>query len=151
MNSKPTGFAGFINQTEMVSFSSFIRQIGWLFVVILFSVTASIIMLRDGHDYMTWGFQLAGAVLGALTLYSGIGAFNTKTVRESAKEYAPVAEAKERGKVAGAAAAAVIKEQALDAAAIRANGTTKERPAVEARNVKNMTVNAEPDDERGSE
>jgi hypothetical protein len=100
-----SGFQRFINETEMVSFSGFLRAIGWLFVVVIFSVTASIIMLRDGEDYMTWCIQLAGLVVGGLLGGSLVGAFNTKTVRTTAKEYAPVAEAKERGKARGKAEA----------------------------------------------
>ena len=130
----------FINETEMVSFSGFLRSIGWFVVVILFSVTASVIMLRDGEAYMTWGLQLALAVLGGLFGGSLVGAFNTKTVRTTAKEYAGVAEAKERGKVAGAAAAVAITEAAADARAARANGDTGEAPVVQAENVETVTV-----------
>ena len=136
----------FINGTEMTSFSSFMRTIAWTFVVILFSITASVILLRDSEVYMTWGIQLAGLVIGGLLGASGVGAFNTKVQRESAREYAPIAEAKERGKVAGAAAAAVIAEKVADAKSARENGkTTKEHPAVQV----NQTVNT--DDERGTE
>lgn len=95
----------FVNETEMVSFAGFLRAIGWLWVVLVFSVTASVILLRDGDNYMTWGIQVAGLVVGGLLGGSMVGAFNTKTVRTTAKEYAPVAEAKERGKARGKAEA----------------------------------------------
>jgi Zn-dependent protease len=143
----------FVNGTEMVSFSAFLRAIGWFIAVLTFTVTSCVILLRDGEEYMTWGLQLALAVIGGLLGGSVVGAFSNKVVRETSEKYAPVAEAKERGKVAGAAAAVAIREQVLDAKAARANGSTKEHPAIQADNVERMVVKTElpKDDERGTE
>lgn len=93
----------FINQTEMVSFAGFVRTIGWITVLWAFTAVACILLLREND----LGFQLAVTVLSGLGFASAIGAYNTKTVRETAKEYAPVAEAKARGKNGHAAPAAV--------------------------------------------
>lgn len=145
-----SSFSEFINKTEMVSFSGFCRSIGWLFAVILLSVTASVILLRDTEVYMTWGIQIAGLVIGGLLGGSVVGAFSTKVVRESSEKYAPVMEAKARGKAAGAAAAIVIREQALDAAAKRSNGDTKDHPAISINNSEKTLIKPQ-DDERGTE
>lgn len=99
MNGEPRGLTKFVNQTEMVSLSSMSRTIGWLTTVLAFVTVACILMLREKE----LGFQLAVAVLSGLGLASGIGAYNIKTVRESAKEYKEVLEAKERGRTQGAA------------------------------------------------
>lgn len=107
MNGQQKGFSGFVNRTEMVSFSSFVRSIGWLIAVCTFSYAACHLLLSGDDKQMPWGFQVAVAVLGGLGFASSVGAFNTKTVRESAKEFAQVAEAKERGKAQGAAAVTV--------------------------------------------
>lgn len=103
MNGPPSGFVKFINQTEMVSLSSFARTVAWVFAFFAFTVTACVLMLTKDEKWVQWGFQLAVAVLSGLGVASGIGAVNTKTVRTTAKEYAPVAEAEARGKAQGEA------------------------------------------------
>ena len=141
----------FVNRTEMVSFSAFLRAIGWFVAVLAFTATACIVLLRDSETFMPWGIQLAGAVIVGLLGGSAVGAYANKVVRESSEKYAPVAKAKAEGTAAGVAAAAVIREQVLDAKAARGNGTTKEHPAVRIENSERTVVKTEtpPDDERG--
>jgi hypothetical protein len=101
MNSQ-TGFIRFNNQLEMVSFSSFVRSVVWLLVILAFAAVACALLLSGEDKQMGWGFQVVVAVLGGLGVASGIGAYNTKTVRTSAREYV---EAEARGKAKGEAEA----------------------------------------------
>jgi hypothetical protein len=127
--------SGFINETEMVSLNSLFRGVGWLFVTVLFSLTARTMMLSASKEAQSLGFQVCIAVLGGLGYASSVGAINHRTNRRTAKEFV---RAEAEGKVAGAAAAVVIAEKAKDAQAAR---DTLEHPTIHAEKVEKVEVN----------
>jgi hypothetical protein len=140
MNGEQRGFVKFINQTQMASFGGFIGELRWTLVALGLGGADVYCLTRDSAGYQATGLALAGILVGALVVKTATSAYTQKNVRESSREYmegeAKIAEAKERGQVAGAAAAAVIAEKAADAKAARTNGAA----VVHAEHVEQVTV-----------
>jgi hypothetical protein len=170
MNGEQTGFVRFINQIQMASFGTFNSQVLWFFGSLVLTLADAYLLTRQA-EAIPWnlagdslkvangvaiftahntgaeqmrqvGVYLAGILIFGWTGKSVAGFFSGKNVRETAAEYAPVAEAKARGKAAGA----------LDAERIRQVVTaehqaSKPRTTVRARKADELTVTsgAEPD------
>jgi hypothetical protein len=128
---EPRGL-NWINNINPSAFGVIVSQLCWFIGSVCFTWVAQVLMLRqDGpalingmpisHDsHRQLGFLLAGALLAAWTGKTAANVVDQQLKRKANPDYVPVAEAIERGKVAGAAAAAVVKEAAKDAAAARA-------------------------------
>lgn len=115
-----------INNVAMTSFGSLVTNACWFIGSVSLTVVACILLLRlDGpsltngiptsHEAQRQlGFALAGILLGAWTGKTVAGVTDAHLKRTANPEYVPVIEAKERGKVAGAAASVAIAEKAAD-------------------------------------
>ena len=114
-----------LNDLNTVSFSSFTNQLLWLATAIHMQYVAHWCIAHGKVDWLVASVPFWVMWLGFLTGKSGITAIRDAVKRNTDVGYV---EAKERGKVAGAAAAAVIAETALDAKAARANGHTVPSP-----------------------
>jgi hypothetical protein len=131
-------FKDWLNGTSMTSFRSFVLVIITSIILIYFSVLAGIMLIHDApsalimskdpairaaaqtteSSHHNFGYQIVTAILQLIGLALGINAASAFGDRVTAKEHS---EAKERGKIAGAAIAASMGAT---------NGhTTKEHPA----------------------
>jgi hypothetical protein len=98
MTDEQRGFVRFVNQLSMVSLGAFVSQVVWVVGSLTFT-------------YLVWWLathekayiELAIALLAAWTGKSVTNAVSNYGTRKTAKEYAPVAEATERGKAQGKA------------------------------------------------
>ncbi len=113
------------------------------------TVVACILMLRQDYHLANGtlvivemqrqiGFALALALLGGWTSKSVAGVVDSNNKRKTDPAYAPVVEATERGRVAGAAAAAVVAEKSADLQAAR----TPAQGNAPANGAPTVTVNA---------
>lgn len=130
MNGNQTGFVRFINQLQMAAFGTFNSQVVWFFGSLVLTLvdawlltrraqpipmsvignalqTANAVAIFTAHNagaeqMRQVGVWLAGIMVTGWTGKSITGFYSGKNVRETAAEYAPVAEAKARGQVAGA-------------------------------------------------
>ncbi len=160
-------FSDWLNRTSMNSFRSFVISMVTTGVVVYFCVISGMLMLdkeaaraklspdagirasaqTSETSHHSYGMQLATAILTLLGAAIGINAAAVFGDRVTAKEHV---EAKERGRVAGTAAAAVAAKIVADAG----NGKsydTKERAAltVEARDQSSVTVEQAPPETAG--
>lgn len=135
-----------INNLNTNAFGSIISQACWFFGSTLLTLWACYMMSRDDYyipvgaylegvkgvgpyrqmilvslqQTRDMGVHLADALLLAWTGKTVAGVVDSQGKRKTHPDYAPVLEAEAKGKAAGAAAIAVIAEQAKDAAAARA-------------------------------
>ncbi len=121
----------FINNVNMATLGSITTNVCWFAGSSALTAVACILLLRQDYHLANGtlvivemqrqlGLTLAGFLLGAWTGKTVAGVVDSNNKRTAHPDYAPVLEAKERGKVAGAAAAAVIAEKAADMQAARA-------------------------------
>lgn len=139
---EPRGLV-WLNNANMASFALLVSQVLWAIGSIAFTWTACVLMLRqDGpslwqgipssHEaHRQLGFLLAGALLAAWTGKTLAGVVADQQKRTADPRYAAVLEAKERGKVTGAAAALALATSAQ----AQANAMTAEHPVPSAVNV----------------
>lgn len=114
MNSQ-TGLTRFVNQTQMASFSSFVGEIRWTFVVFILTLVCAWLLTRESETMRATGLAVAGLVGTTLLGKTVAGVVTNKNVRETSREYV---EAK---------------------AKVEANGT----PAVHADRIEHLEVQAE--------
>jgi hypothetical protein len=98
VNGDQRGFVKFVNQLSMVSFGGFVSQIVWMVGSLTFTYLVWWLAVHE-KAYI----ELAIALLTAWTGKSVTNAVSNYGTRKTAKEYAPVAEATERGKAQGKA------------------------------------------------
>ncbi len=126
---EPRGL-GFINNINTSSMGSIVTNVCWFAGSSALTAVACILLLRQDYHLANGtlvivemqrqlGLTLAGFLLGAWTGKTVAGVVDSNNKRTAHPAYAPVLEAKERGKVAGAAAAVVIAEKAADMQAAR--------------------------------
>jgi hypothetical protein len=96
-----------INNMNTASMGSLVTNFCWLFGSIAFTLVACylLVVVKDN------GMTLAGALLAAWGVKTGAGVTDANLKRKADPKYKEVLEAKERGKVTGVAAAAVLAEK----------------------------------------
>ncbi len=127
---EPRGL-NWINNVNMTTFGPLISNVCWLVGSLAFTYVTCVLLLDEGlksDAHHGIGIQLATALLFAWTGKTAAGVIDANNKRKAHPDYAPVLEAKERGKMAAATAAVVLKEQAADAKATREHAV----PAVPA-------------------
>lgn len=162
-----TGFIGFINNIQMTAFAGFNGQVLWFFGSIILTIVDGYLLTRQASEVplvqyanqqsfsaavaifvahnqaaeqmRQVGLWLAGYLLLGWTGKSVSNAWSNKVVRESAMEYAPVAEAKARGKAQGQL---VVKAEDNAKVEAHVDSRTREAPRTGA---------LSGDDERGEE
>jgi hypothetical protein len=142
---EPRGLV-WINNINPTSFGIIVSQGVWLFGSAALTLADYHLLMGPSEQHRQAGLFLAGILVGAWTGKTIAGVVDAQQKRALDPRAAPVLEAKERGKIAGAAAAVVIADKAKDVAAARASGmyvapVTAERPA-QAAPIQNVTVNA---------
>lgn len=148
---EPRGLA-WINNINMATAGSLVTNLCWFLGSTALTIVACILLLRQDYHLpdgtlvvvemqRQLGLTLAGFLLGAWTGKTVAGVADAHNKRKAHPAYAAVVEAKERGAVAGAAAATVIAERAADLRQAR-TVPTGERPApvVHAEHVEQVTV-----------
>lgn len=147
-----------LNELNTVSFSSFTNQMLWLATAIHMQYVAHWCITNGRVEWLVASVPFWVMWLGFLTGKSSITGIRDAVKRFTDRDYI---EAKERGKTAGAAAAAVIAETALDAKAARGNNqAAPAAPAAHIDHAETVTVldggaptdgmdNSRKDDERG--
>ncbi|HEV8178364.1 MAG TPA: hypothetical protein VGP44_11850 [Gemmatimonadales bacterium] len=136
---EPRGLA-FINNLNTASFGSLVTNACWFLGSSALTTVACMLLLREDYHLANGtlvivemqrqlGLTLSGFLLGAWTGKTVAGVADAHSKRQADPRYAEVLEAKERGKVSGAAAAVVIAEKAADMQAARNGVMTGEHPA----------------------
>ncbi len=154
---EPKGLV-WINNTNVNAVGALTTNACWFIGSVSLTAVACITLLRKDPN----GLTLAGFLLAAWGGKSVAGVVDSNNKRKADPAYAPVVEATERGRVAGAAAATVLAEQAEIRALTVRPAPTNGAPAATAEVTVNtgsgappaVKLEAEPnaftDDERGS-
>jgi hypothetical protein len=132
MNGDQRGFVKFVNQLSMVSLGAFVSQVVWVVGSLTFTYLVWWLAVHE-KAYI----ELAIALLTAWTGKSVTNAVSNYGTRKTAKEYAPVAEATERGKAQGKAIGEAIT---MEHDALKPVGVT-----VQAQDQSTVKVDASPE------
>lgn len=162
----------FVNQTQMASFSTLVGQALWFFGSVVLTLVDAWLLTRQSGEVPLFdvldpikaaaavtvfsahalaaeqmrqvGLWLAGFLLTAWTGKSISNRYANKDVRETAQEYAPVAEAKERGKAAGNADATRVADQRVRDAITSEHSAPNPAVTVTAQDQSTVKVDASP-------
>lgn len=112
----------FVNNLNMTTFGPLVSNLCWLIGSIAFTWVACVLLLDDAgkqvEAHHSYGLQLATALLFAWTGKTAAGVIDANNKRKAHPDYAPVAEARERAKMAGAVLSANTREHASPVAVL---------------------------------
>jgi hypothetical protein len=135
VTSEPRGL-NWINNINTNSFGSLVSQVCWLVGSLVLTLACYRLLMAPTELARQAGIFLAGILVTAWTGKTVAGVFDSNNKRKANPAYKDVLEAKERGKIAGAAAAQAIKQGIGDGV----QPTTRE-PQAQVAPLQQTTVN----------